>query len=85
LVDEFGFEGKGVCISYGPLVDWSIILYWSKFSVFLFDEEEVCFVGTFDGLIVPHLVCFTMKCGVLLVQLEIVGSVCLVVLLVCWV
>jgi hypothetical protein len=30
---------------YGPLVDGSVILYWLEFPIFLFDEEETCFVG----------------------------------------
>ena len=33
-------------ISAGPLVDWSVILYGSKLSVLLFDEEEVGGIGT---------------------------------------
>jgi hypothetical protein len=44
--NEFRYEGKGVCILYGPLVDWSIILYQSKFPVLLLDKEEACFIGT---------------------------------------
>jgi hypothetical protein len=45
-VNEFGYKGKGVNIAYGPLIDWSIVLYWLKFPILLFDEEETCFVGT---------------------------------------
>jgi hypothetical protein len=45
-VNEFRYEGKGAHISYGPLVDWSIILYQLKFPILLLDKEEACFVGT---------------------------------------
>ena len=32
-------------VSSGPFIDGSIVLYWSEFSVLLFDEEEVGGVG----------------------------------------
>jgi hypothetical protein len=34
-------ERGDVLILLGPLVDWSIVLYQSQLSVFLFDKEEV--------------------------------------------
>jgi hypothetical protein len=46
-VNEFWNEWKWVCVADGPLIDGSIVLYWSKFSVLLFDVKEVAFVGTF--------------------------------------
>jgi hypothetical protein len=35
---------------YGPLIDWSIVLYRVKFSVLLFNGEEACLVGAFQWL-----------------------------------
>jgi len=32
-------------IPFSPFVDGSVILYWSKFSVLLLDEEEVGGIG----------------------------------------
>ena len=32
-------------VSSGPFIDGSVVLYWSEFSIFLFDEEKVGGVG----------------------------------------
>jgi len=45
-VDHLRNEGRDVTIPLGPLVYRTIILDGSEFSVFLFNEEEICSIGT---------------------------------------
>jgi len=45
-VDRLRYERGYVAIFLGPPVDWSVVLDWTKFSVFLFNEEEIGCVGT---------------------------------------
>ena len=40
IVDEVGDKGQGVCVLYSMFIEISVVLDWSKLSVFLFDEEE---------------------------------------------
>ncbi len=42
VVDSLGNEWGNVVVFLGPMVDRTIVLNWTEFSVFLFDEEEVC-------------------------------------------
>jgi hypothetical protein len=38
--NEFRDEWEWCGVSTGPFVEFSVVLYWSELSVFLFDEEE---------------------------------------------
>src|SRR5258708_7183948 len=40
MVDSLRNKGGDVAVSFCPLVYRTIVLYWSKFAIFLFDEEE---------------------------------------------
>ena len=37
-------------ISNSPMIDRLIVLYGSQFSIFLFNKEERCCIGTLGGL-----------------------------------
>ena len=40
VVDEVSNKGKGISILDSVFIQVSVILYWVKFSVFLFNKEE---------------------------------------------
>ena len=40
VVDKFRNKWEGILVRNGPLVKLSIVLYWSEFPSFFFDEEE---------------------------------------------
>ena len=44
-VNRLRYKGGYVAVLLGPAVDWTVVLDWTEFSVFLFDEEEVGGVG----------------------------------------
>jgi hypothetical protein len=46
VVNSLGNKGGDVPIFLGPFVDWPIILYWSQFSIFLLNKEEVGCIWT---------------------------------------
>jgi hypothetical protein len=39
-MDKFGDEWEGVFVGDHPFIQLAIVLYWSHFPVFLFDEKE---------------------------------------------
>ena len=45
-VDRLRNEGRDVAIPLGPFVYRAVVLDGSEFSIFLFDEEEICGIGT---------------------------------------
>ena len=45
MVDNLGYQWGYIFILFCPLVQWSIILYWAEFAIFLFDEEEIGCIG----------------------------------------
>jgi hypothetical protein len=40
VANEVSNEWKGVLVMNRPGIDFPVVLYWSQFAVFLFDEEE---------------------------------------------
>jgi hypothetical protein len=40
VVNEVSDEWEGVLVTNRPFIDFPIVLYWSQFSILLFDEEE---------------------------------------------
>ncbi len=46
MVDGLGNEGGDVAVPLCPLVYWMIVLHGLELAVLLFDEEEVCCIGT---------------------------------------
>jgi len=46
-MDELGDQGEGILIQYHPLVQFLVVLDWSKLSVLLFDEEEAACIWEF--------------------------------------
>ncbi len=42
MVYKSGFQKKKkILIMFCPFVNWSVILYWAEFPIFLFNEEKV--------------------------------------------
>jgi len=44
-MDEFRYQWEWVAIWYSPLVEVTIVLHWSQFTILLLDEEEATCVG----------------------------------------
>src|SRR6266850_4345508 len=41
-VDYLWYKWGDISVLLRPFVQWSIILYRTKFSIFLFDKKEIC-------------------------------------------
>ena len=49
MVDDLIYQQGYIFVFLSPLVQWAVILYWTKFTIFLFDEEVSCVWGLGDA------------------------------------
>ena len=53
MVNDLGYQWGHIFILLCPFVQWSIVLYWMEFAIFLFNEEEIGCIGRFGNANCP--------------------------------
>ncbi len=46
MVNGLRDEGRNIAVLLCPFVNWTVVLHRSKFTIFLLNKEEICYIWT---------------------------------------